>query len=84
MCLEAARKGCNPDCPRLDVPVTLRFESKTTASSAPPSLMKATAKIRDEGDTMDSFQISNTAEDRAAVSIHDLHFRVVRDVEATR
>ena len=33
---------------------------------------------------MDSFQISNTAEDRADVSIHDFHFRVVRDVEATR
>src|SRR5882762_5647283 len=30
------------------------------------------------------FQIRNTADDRAAVSLHDLHFRVVRDVETTR
>ena len=42
------------------------------------------AKIRDEGDSMDSLQIRNTAEDCAAVRIHDLHFRVVRDVETTR
>src|SRR5437879_7554209 len=30
------------------------------------------------------FQIRYTADDRAAVSIHDLYFRVVRDEEATR
>src|SRR3981189_1102710 len=32
---------------------------------------------------MDSLQVRNTAEDCARVRIHDLHFRVVRDVEAT-
>src|SRR5712664_1957308 len=42
------------------------------------------AKIRDESDPMDPFQIRNTADDRATVSIHNFHFRVVRDVKTTR
>src|SRR5882762_2670166 len=71
--------------PRLDVP--RNFQSLQVENNG---FVRATvadetaAKIRDEGDSMDSLQIRNTAEDRAAVSIHDLHFRVVRDVETTR
>ena len=42
---------------------------------------ESAAEIRDEGDTMHSFQIRNTADDRAGVRIHDFDFRVVRDVE---
>ena len=45
---------------------------------------ESAAKIWDEGDPMNSFQIWNISDDRAAISIHDLHFRVVRDVETAR
>src|SRR5712691_2130968 len=42
------------------------------------------AKLRDERDAMHSFQIRDTANDRAAVGVHDSHFGVVRDVETAR
>src|SRR6266404_9023549 len=70
---------------RLDVPCN--FQGRQVEDNC---LVRATvadesaAKIWDEGDPMNSPQITDTSDDRAAVGIHDLHFRVVRDVETTR
>ena len=46
------------------------FVRATVADESP-------AKIRDERDAMDSFQVRDAANDRAGVRIHDFHFRVV-------
>src|SRR5260370_451316 len=69
----------------LDVPghlQSLQIENNGFVGAAVAD--EAAAKIRDESDPMDSFQIRNTADDRATVSIHDFDFRVVRDEETTR
>src|SRR5260370_7966923 len=69
----------------LDVPghlQSLQIENNGFVGAAVAD--EAAAKIRDESDPMDSFQIRNTADDRATVSIHDFAFRVVRDEETTR
>src|SRR4029077_6108522 len=42
------------------------------------------AKMGDQRDAVDPFQIRNTAERRAAVRIDHLHLGVVRNVEAPR
>src|SRR6266404_5917050 len=43
---------------------------------------EAAAQIADQGDAMNSLEIGDAADDRTAIGVDDLNFRIVRDVEA--